>query len=69
MNRMRYDETSISYDAARKMRIVRRVKNAWKKEVSQRRVNRHTLAVCLTDWRRGDHELIVDKDIVVKDWI
>ena len=66
---MRYDETSISYDAARKMRIVRRVKNAWKKEVSQRRVNRHTLAVCLTDWRRGDHELIVDKDIVVKDWI
>jgi hypothetical protein len=69
MNRMRYDETAISYDAARKMGIVRRVKNAWKKEVSQRRVNRHTLAVCLTDWRRGDHELIVDKDIVVKDWI
>jgi hypothetical protein len=69
MNRMRYDETSISYDAARKMGIVKRVKNAWKKEVSQRRVNRHTLAVCLTDWRRGDHELIVDKDIVVKDGI
>ena len=66
---MRDDETSISYYAARKMRMVKRVKNAWKKEVSQRRVNRHTLAVCLTDWRRGDHELIVDKDIVVKDGI
>ena len=69
MKRMRDDETSISYYAARKKGIVKRVKNAWKKEVSQRRVSRHTLAMCLTDWRRGNHELIVDKDIVVRDWI
>ena len=63
------DESSISYDAARKMGIVKRVKNAWKKEVSRRRVSRDTLAMCLADWRRGNHELIVDKDIIVKDWI
>jgi hypothetical protein len=68
MNMMRDGETSISYYAARKMRIVKKVKNAWKKEVSRRRVSRNTLAMCLTDWRKGDHELIVDKDIIVKDW-
>jgi hypothetical protein len=61
-------ETSISYRSAKRKRIVRRVKNAWKKEVSRRRVSRQTLAVCLRDWRKGDHELIVDKDIIVEDW-
>lgn len=61
---MRDDETSISYYAARKMGIVKRVKNAWKKEVSRRRVSRDTLAICLVDWRKGNHELIVDKDII-----
>jgi hypothetical protein len=69
MNIMGDDETSITYDAARKMGIVKRVKNAWKKEVSRRRVSRNTLAMCLADWRRGNHELIVDEDIIVKDWI
>jgi hypothetical protein len=38
MNKMRDDETSVSYNAARKM------------------------------WREGKHELIVDEDIVLKDW-
>ena len=61
-------ETSISYRLAQEKRIVRRVKNAWKKEVSKRRVSRQTLAVCLRDWRKGDHELIVDKDIILEDW-
>ena len=61
-------ETSISYRSAQKKRIVRRVKNAWKKEVSQRRVSRQTLAVCLRDWRKGDHELIVDKDIILENY-
>jgi hypothetical protein len=65
---MRDGETSISYDAARKMGIAKKVKTAWKKEVSRRRVSRNTLAMCLTDWRKGHHELIVDKDIIVKDW-
>jgi hypothetical protein len=68
MKIMRDDETSITYYAARKMRMVQKVKNAWKKEVTKRRVSRHTLAMCLKDWRKGDHELIVDKDIIVKDW-
>lgn len=61
-------ETSISYRSAKRKRIVRRVKNAWKKEVSRRRVSRQTLALCLRDWRKGDHELIVDKDIILEDW-
>ena len=65
---MREDETSVTYDAARKMGIVQRVKNAWKKEVSRRRVSRQTLALCLKEWREGKHELIVDKDIILKDW-
>jgi hypothetical protein len=65
---MRENETSISYRRAKKMGIIQRVKNAWKKDVSQRRVSRHTLAMCLKDWRKGNHELIVDKDIIVKDW-
>jgi hypothetical protein len=65
---MRDDETSVSYNAARKMGIAQRVKNSWKKEVSRRRVSRQTLAMCLRDWREGKHELIVDEDIVLKDW-
>jgi hypothetical protein len=65
---MREDETSVSYYAARKMGIAQRVKNAWKKEVSRRRVSRQTLAMCLRNWRQGKHELIVDKDIILKDW-
>jgi hypothetical protein len=66
MNMMTEDETSISYYAAQKMRIVNRVKNAWKKKVSQRRVTRHTLAMCLMEWRKGKHELIVDKNIIAR---
>jgi hypothetical protein len=65
---MRDDETSVSYYAARKMRNVQRVKNAWKKEVSRRRVSRETLAKCLREWREGKHELIVDKDVITEDW-
>jgi hypothetical protein len=65
---MRDDETSVSYCAARKMGIAQRVKNSWKKEVSRRRVSRQTLALCLKDWREGKNELIVDKDIILKDW-
>jgi hypothetical protein len=65
---MRDDETSISYGAASKMGIAQRVKNSWKKEVSRRRVSRQTLAMCLREWREGKHELIVDKDIILKDW-
>ena len=65
---MRDDETSVSYYAARKMGITQRVKNSWKKEVSRRRVTRETLAMCLREWREGKHELIVDKDIILKDW-
>ena len=61
---MREDETSISYDAARKTGMVRKVKNAWKKEVSRRRVSRQTLAACLRGWRKSNHDLIVDKDII-----
>jgi hypothetical protein len=68
MSKMREDETSVSYNAARKMGIAQRVKNSWKKEVSRRRVSRQTLAMCLRDWREGKHELIVDEDIVLKDW-
>jgi hypothetical protein len=68
MNKMRDDETSVSYNAARKMGIAQRVKNSWKKEVSRRRVSRQTLAMCLRDWREGKHELIVDEDIILKDW-
>ena len=68
MSKMREDETSVSYHAARKMGIAQRVKNAWKKEVSRRRVSRQTLAMCLREWREGKHELIVDKDIILKDW-
>ena len=67
MSKMREDETSVSYDAARKMGIAQRVKNAWKKEVSRRRVNRETLAMCLRECREGKHELIVDRDIILKD--
>jgi hypothetical protein len=52
---MRDDETSISYFAARKMRMVEKVKNSWKKEVARRRVSRDTLAMCLKGWRKGDH--------------
>jgi len=65
---MRNDETSVSYYAARQMKMVQRVKNAWKKEVCRRRVSRETLAMCLKDWRKGEHELIVDKEIVLKEW-
>ena len=65
---MREDETSVSYYAAKKMGIAQRVKNSWKKEVSRRRVSRQTLAMCLREWREGKHELIVDKDIILKDW-
>jgi hypothetical protein len=65
---MREDETSVSYYAARKMGIAKRVKNAWKKEVSRRRVSRETLSRCLREWRAGKHELIVGKDIILKDW-
>jgi hypothetical protein len=65
---MREDETSISYYAAKKMRMVEKVRNSWKKEVCRRRVSRDTLAMCLKDWRKGEHELIVDKDIVLKEW-
>lgn len=65
---MRDDETSISYQAAKDMGIVRSVKNAWKDEVSQRGFSREILAKALRDWRKGEHELIVDKDIIVKDW-
>ena len=62
------DETSVSYYAARKMGIAQRVKNSWKKEVSRRRVSRETLAMCLREWREDKNELIVDKDIILKDW-
>ena len=62
------NQTSISYHDARNMGVVRRVKNAWKKDVSQGRVSRQTLAMVLRDWRKGAHDLIVDKDIIVKDW-
>jgi hypothetical protein len=65
---MREDETSISYYAARKMRIVQKVRTSWKKAVCWRRVSRDTLAMCLKEWRKGEHELIVDKDIVLKEW-
>jgi len=67
MYNMRDSETSISYRDARKMGIVGKVKNAWKKDVTQRRVSRQTLAMCLRDWRKGKHELIVDEDIIVKE--
>lgn len=58
----------LSYSVAREMGIVQKVKEAWKKEVCRRRVSRETLAMCLKDWRKGEHELIVDKDIVLKEW-
>lgn len=67
-NMMRDDETCVSYYAARQMKMLNRVKNAWKKEVCRRRVSRQTLAMCLKDWRKGEHDLIVDKDIVLKEW-
>ena len=68
MYNMRDSEISISYRDARKMKIVGKVKNAWKKDVSsQRRVSRQTLAICLRDWRKGKHELIVEEDIIVKE--
>jgi hypothetical protein len=65
---MRDDETSLSYYAARKMGMTQKVKEAWKKEVCRRRVSRDTLAMCLKGWRKGEHELIVDKDIVLREW-
>jgi len=61
---MRDDETSISYQAARELGVVQTVKNAWKREVSQRRFSRDTLAKALRDWRKGEHELIVGKDLI-----
>ncbi len=64
MDMMRDDETSISYQLARELGIVQSVKNAWKWEVSQRRFSRDTLAKALIDWRRGEHELIVRKDLI-----
>ena len=64
---MTEDETSISYGAAREMGMVQRVKNAWKKEVSRRRFSRKTLATCLKAWRKGNPQLIVDRDIIAKD--
>ena len=64
MDMMIDDETSISYQTAREMGIVRSVKNEWKKEVSQRRFSREILAKALRDWRKGEHELIVKKDLI-----
>jgi hypothetical protein len=66
MSMMIDDETSITYETAREMGIVRSVKNAWKEEVSQRRFSRGVLADALRDWRRGEHELIVKKDLIRK---
>jgi hypothetical protein len=64
MDMMRDDETSITYQKAREMRIARSVKNAWKEEVSKRRFSREVLAKALSDWRKGEHELIVNKDSI-----
>lgn len=64
MDMMVDDETSITYQTAREMGIVRSVKNAWKEEVSQRRFSRQILAKALRDWRKGEHELIVKKDLI-----
>jgi len=66
MDMMRDDETSITYQRARQMGIARSVKNAWKEEVSKRRFSREILAKALRDWRKGEHELIVKKDIINK---
>jgi hypothetical protein len=60
------DETSITYQTAREMEILRSVKNAWKEEVSKRRFSREVLAKALRDWRKGEHELIVKKDLISK---
>jgi hypothetical protein len=68
MDIMRDDETSITYQRAREMGIVRSVKNAWKEEVSKRRFSREILAKALRDWRKGEHELIIDRYIVLKEW-
>jgi hypothetical protein len=65
---MRDDETSITYQRAREMGIVRSVKNAWKEEVSKRRFPREVLANALKDWRKGEHELIIVRNIVLKEW-
>ena len=67
MDRMRENATSISFQAASEMGVVRSVKNAWKKEVSQYCFSRDTLARALRGWRRGKHELLVDKGIVLKE--
>jgi hypothetical protein len=64
MDMMIDDETSISYQTAREMGLVRSAKNAWKKEVCQRRFSREILAKALRDWRNGEHELIVKKELI-----
>jgi hypothetical protein len=64
MDMMIDDETSITYQRAREMGIARRVKNAWKEDVSKRRFSREVLAKALSDWRKGEHELIVRKCLV-----
>jgi hypothetical protein len=66
MDMMIDDETSITYQTAREMGIARSVKNAWKEEVSKRRFSREVLAKALRDWRKGEHELIVKKDLISK---
>jgi hypothetical protein len=66
MDMLRDDETSITYLTAREMGIVQCVKNSWKEEVSKRRFSRDVLANALSDWRKGEHELIVKKCLVSK---
>lgn len=60
------NETSISYQDAKEKGIVQLVKNAWKNDVSKRRVSRDILATQLRDWRKGKNELIVDHSIISK---
>ena len=60
------DETSISYQTARETGIFRSVKNAWKKEVSQRGFSKEILAKALRDWRKGEHEFIVKEYLISK---
>jgi hypothetical protein len=60
MGMMLENETSIEKG------IVQLVKNAWKNDVSKRRVSRDILATQLRDWRKGKNELIVDHSIISK---
>jgi hypothetical protein len=66
MGMMLENETSISYQDAKEKGIVQLVKNAWKNDVSKRRVSRDILATQLRDWRKGKNELIVDHSIISK---